>query len=289
MSVNELKLFKAILSKVKYNDSLFDDYYVVDYSLLNVAGITKRDRYKEIEKSLTKLMNTFVTIKEKDRKRLKDPLLEKGAKGNRKLGLIKNDWTHEPRSMQIVVSIPDILKPFFLELAEKEYTIYALENLRDLHTSQEILLYELFAKWKNRGFFHVTLENLKEYLLVKDKYKRYSDFKRRMLVASIDTINKFTDLHVEYRELKENGDIITRTGPGNKVYSIEFIITDKDSFNKEEFKGKYFNNGDMKFLILDLEVDKDGLIELKLYDAKVGQITRLLKKITREEFLSCVE
>ena len=291
LSINDLKLFKAILSKVKYNDSLFEDSYEINYSTLDIAGVPKKNRYAEIEKSLIKLMNTFVTIKMEDRERIGDGTASK-ARGTRKLGLIRNDWVFEKKTSKIIISISDILKPFFLELADKEYTIYNLENISSFSSIYELKLYELFAKWKNRGFFNITLSNLREYLDLEDKYPRYPNFKARVLEKFIETISASTNLDITYRELKDNGDIITTYGVGNKVYSIEFLISDKDDFDANSFIGKSFSNGDnKKYIVLgvDINTEDNSMLEIKLYDSEDEKVAKLLKPISKKDFIKCLK
>jgi len=287
LSVNDIKLFKAILSKVKYNDSLFSENYIIDYSVLDIVGIPSANRYREVEKSLINLMNTFVTIRQKDREKINDPLLN-AFKGDRKLGLIRNDWTHKKRSSQILITIPEILKPFFLELADKEYTIYNLENLSAFKRVYELKLYELFARWKNRGYVNITIENLREYLEIEEnKYPLYASFKSYILVRAIKLISETTNLNINYRELKKNGEILTTNkGPGNKAHSIEFIITDKEKFEPEKYKGKKFKASDGKaYMILKVEKTEGDYISVKLFDEDTDTITKLSRPVLIKDFV----
>ena len=128
LTTNDLKIFKLILAKVKCNDFSCQNKYEIDYRTLEMAEVSCCNRYKEVERSLIKFMNTIITIKKEDRERLNDLTLKK-AKGERKLGLIVNDWIHEEKSSKIVITIPKILKPFFLEFANKEHIINYLEDL----------------------------------------------------------------------------------------------------------------------------------------------------------------
>lgn len=288
LSVIDLKIFKALLTKIKYNESLFSENYILEYETLEIAGVPKRNRYKEVEKSLINLMNTFVTIREKDRERFEESIPIK-VKGDRKLGLIKNDWIHDKHSSKIIVSIPEILKPFFLELADKEYTIYALENLKELNKIYEIKLYEFFAKWKNRGYVNFTVENLRDYLEIEDgKYASYANFKNHILLKAIKKISDTTNLNIQFRELKKNGDILTTNrGPGNKVFSIEFFITDKEKFDPDKFIGKFFTNSDgVEYLILEIKKDSEEKYLLKLFDKKTSEIANLSRPISIEELTS---
>lgn len=289
LSVNDIKLFKAILSKVKYNDSDFEDSYEINYSLLDIAGVPKRNRYQEIEKSLIKLMSTFVTIKEEDRKRFNDPLADK-IKGNRTLGLIKNDWIHEKNSCKIIISIPSILKPFFLELADKEYTIYSLKNICDMSSVYEIKLYELFVRWKNKGYCAITVENLRKYLELKDKYTVYGNFKQRILKKNIESISEHTNLLIVYRELNEKGDIVSNAkGKNSRVHSIEFLISQKDNFKKENYLTKSFvGNDGKKYIILEINENEEGLLTIKLFDNELSEVVSFVRPISKEDFIKGV-
>ena len=58
---------------------------------------------------------------------------------------------------------------------------------------------------------------LKEILLIQDKYKDYRDLKKFVIEPSVKEINKFTDLQIEYNPEKE----------GRRITKINFIIGEK--------------------------------------------------------------
>jgi hypothetical protein len=41
LDINDLKIFKTIVSKVNYKNSLFEDFYTIDYNDLDLAGVKK--------------------------------------------------------------------------------------------------------------------------------------------------------------------------------------------------------------------------------------------------------
>ena len=90
------------------------------------------------------------------------------------------------------------------------YTTYSLQFILPMKSKFSIRLYEYLKSYANLGDeIEINLEDLKDVLLsendgVRDpnKYKKYSDFYRRVLKDSIEEINKFTDIRVELKETK---------------------------------------------------------------------------------------
>ena len=118
LDINDLKIFKTIVSKVNYKNSLFEDFYTIDYNDLDLAGVKKDNRFASTTKSLKKLSNCFVTIQDKD-----ENIIE--------LGLITNKFIYKKHSSKIIIEIHDDLKPYLLDL-KKKYTRYSLENIKKL-------------------------------------------------------------------------------------------------------------------------------------------------------------
>ena len=90
------------------------------------------------------------------------------------------------------------------------YTTYSLQFILPMKSKFSIRLYEYLKSYANLGDeIEINLEELKDVLLsentgVRDpnKYKKYSDFYRRVLKDAIEEINKFTDIQVELKETK---------------------------------------------------------------------------------------
>lgn len=90
------------------------------------------------------------------------------------------------------------------------YTSYSLQFILPMKSKFSIRLYEYIKSYANYGnTIELDLEDLKDVMLsendgVRDpnKYKKYSDFKRRVLEDAISEINHYTDITVEILEEK---------------------------------------------------------------------------------------
>lgn len=281
MGINDIKVFKTIISKINYNNTLFDEFYVLDYNDLDLVGVPKRDRFNVVKKSLKKLSSTFVTLKGEDRIRL-------GSEDDDdiEMGLIHNKFNYPRRTTKIKVVVDRDLKPFLLEL-KKKYTTYELENLFSFNKTTEVLLYELFSSWKNRETFFITIENLKTHLGLIDVYPRYGNFKSKVLIPHLEKIYENTDLIVNYTELTKNRTVVQTNR--DKVFGINFTITDKNgyqNYNPSDLKMKRFKDRSGKvYRIMEVLVNDNKEYDLLLYSEELQKTTNLFNKFMDKDEL----
>lgn len=204
LSVNDLKLFKLIVSKIENNSTLFKDFYTLTYDELNFLGITKNDRFKIVSDSLKNLANFYITISKND--------IEF------ELGIIKNKFGYEKYSGKILVSIDEDLTEYLLNL-KSQYLKYDIENIIKLKTKYEIKLYEYLKSYtSNFNTIELTIEELKTILEIDlNEYSLYGNFKQRILDKTIKRLNDNTDLYIVYLEKKYN----------KKVVSVRFLFEAK--------------------------------------------------------------
>ncbi|MEX4315828.1 replication initiation protein, partial [Haemophilus influenzae] len=95
------------------------------------------------------------------------------------------------------------------------------------------------------GQRYITIEDLKKWLQLEDKYNLWAELQRWVIKPSLNEINEKSDLFVEYEPMKK----------GRKVTGIEFSITYEKPVKKRPafpHKNKYgtfvkFNAQDPKF------------------------------------------
>ena len=83
-TVNDLKIFKLIISKVDSKDSLFQDFYEITTDEIRHLNINEKHLYSETKKSLKRLANIYITFEEND--------------SFREVGLIRNDFRFDKYS-----------------------------------------------------------------------------------------------------------------------------------------------------------------------------------------------
>ena len=135
---------------------------------------------------------------------------------------------------------------------EQFFTKYTLEQTAQLKSLYAVRLYELLIQWREaRKTPLFELDVFREQLgLGIDDYKRMSDFKRRVLDASVKEINDKTDIKVSYTQEKKGTVIVG--------FKFKVLMKDKPKSLQPE---RDINTADM-FTI-------DGLNDLQL-----GRIVR---------------
>lgn len=115
------------------------------------------------------------------------------------------------------------LRPYMLQLKE-QFTKYKLVNILRFKSAYSIRIYELAKSWEGKGEFTISVDEFREILGVKDKYKLYNDFKRYIIERSFKEINSLSDIRLSYREKKLGRKVtdlvitIGKTVPKEKNY-----------------------------------------------------------------------
>ena len=177
--------------------------------------------------------------------------LEKGQKGE---GSKQQEY--------VDVSIDKDIKPYLLDIKKNfdpkltRYTSYDLRNIIKLKP-YATRIYELLKQFEYKGFRTIVIEDLKDMFEIKDEYPRFSNFYQKVIVTSIDAINKNTDLRIPK-------DRIEKIKRGRKVYALRFMIMSKSdeevSILRNEFTPKTLFD-DIEIIEVEESSEADKLFE----------------------------
>lgn len=163
------------------------------------------------------------------------------------------------------IALTNEIMPYLTQL-KGQFTQYQLNHISGFSSVHAIRLYELFTQYKRLGDRYISVEDLKKWLQLEDKYDRYNNLNQRVLTPALSEINEKSDLFVEYEPIKK----------GRKVTGIEFSITYEKPVKKRPafpHKNKYG-----KFVKLDTQ-------NPKMSNAEYGNYARDCLKIL-EDFYS---
>ncbi len=199
-TVNDLKIFKLIISKVDSKDSLFQDFYEITTDEIRHLNINEKHLYSETKKSLKRLANIYITFEEEN--------------SFREVGLIRNDFKFDKYSKKILINFNDDMSEYLINL-KKNFFMYDLIDIVNFKYKHTLKLYEYF-KSNSLNVIKLKVETIKEILDLKNKYIRYTNFKKDVIEVIIDEINTSSNtLYLKYSEEK--------IGP--KVEYIIFHVT----------------------------------------------------------------
>ena len=201
LSLAEIRLIQlAIIDSREHNKGLSSDtpLRINAMRYAEVFKVSKQTAYEALIDAETNLFERrFTFMDERDLK-------------------VKSRWISQATYLEGEGAIEVIFTPAVVnEITrihgiEQFFTKYTLEQTAQLKSLYAVRLYELLIQWREaRKTPLFELEVFREQLgLGVDDYKRMSDFKRRVLDASIKEINDKTDIKVSYTQEKQGTTII---------------------------------------------------------------------------------
>ena len=147
-SVNDLKIFKLIISKVDSKESLFRDFYEITTDEIKALNINEKHLYSETRKTLKRLANIYITFDE--------------GESIREVGLIRNDFKFEKYTKKVLINFNKDMDEYLINL-KKNFFMYDLIDIVNFKFKHTIKFYEYII-------FHV--KRIKSDLLLEDNTNR---------------------------------------------------------------------------------------------------------------------
>lgn len=245
LSLNEQKIILYAVSKLdtkKDNFNIIPIYVKEFYDLLG----TTTERYTELRDMINELRKKTLIIKT----------------GN---GEIVTGWLssleYKKDTGIIEIEFSNKLIPYLLQLKE-QFTRYQIKNILYLNNKHSIRIYELLKQYENIGNRTFTVDKLKEILMLESQYKRFSNFEQRVLRATMEEINDYTDINVSYEKIKK----------GRSIDSIKYKIEPKKICKYKQYLEENYNIKDIKANagLQDENFNSEQII--KLYEIAINKL-----------------
>lgn len=208
LTLLETKIIRLVIAQVLQNDTDFKTYTC---NVIELADVLKLDRYtiyKEMDVITTDLLRKVIKI-------------EDDTTNSKKKNWKKFHWVDyaEYNNGTLTLRLSESLKPYLLNLFDF-YTSYDYRDIISLPTENSIRLFELLCSYRNmiarsksnkkelfgveldKNEFIFDIEYLRQYFNCENKYKKTSDFLRRVINPSIEGM-KSTGHNITYRVIKE--------------------------------------------------------------------------------------
>lgn len=276
-SVNDLKIFKLIISKVDSKESLFKDFYEITTDEIKALNINEKHLYSETRKTLKRLANIYITFDEGD--------------SIREVGLIRNDFRFEKYTKKILINFNDDMSEYLINL-KKNFFMYDLIDIVNFKFKHTIKFYE-YIKSQSLNVIKLKIETIKEILDLRNKYSRYTNFRTDVLEVILEEINESSNtLYISYTEERVASKVEYIIFHVKRIKSDLLLETNNNKNKYSELIGKeceYLN----KFHTLERIDLENNLIVLKevsvdnytniIKDSESG-VEDLLKILFKEEF-----
>ena len=209
LTLLQFKTFLAITTAYDQKNSR-DFYNILKFEfqdLANSIGLNRETGYtKKLEKILTQLSDAKMRIQKRFDA---DEEKEQWIVGHFLSSIeAMGDGTIE------LIFDPKLIK-YFTGLTEK-YSYLEIQTLLAFSSIYSIRIFNLLKQYKTKKKTF-NIDKLKEMLLITDKYKNFSDFKRYVIEPAVKDINEHSTMKVSYE---------TDGAKGKKVTEITFICVE---------------------------------------------------------------
>lgn len=225
LNLNEQKIILYAVSKLDREQDNFNLLSLEVKEFTELLG-TGTDRYGEIREVVRELRKKEVII---------------DAPG----GEIITGWLSSIQNKDGVIELEFSQKliPYLLQLKEC-FTRYQLKNILYLKNKYSIRIYELMKQYQTIGHRQFTIEELKDLLMIGDKYSEFKDFNKYVIKATMEEINTHTDINIDIKLLKR----------GRKVVAVKYIIQSKE----QEYINYLNENYPIKQFKIQCGLDKEN-------------------------------
>jgi plasmid replication initiation protein len=248
LGVNEMKIVLNFINLIEKEDSDFWTYSIPAKSF-NIE-------HKKLKYSAKALMNK--------------PALEIEKEYNPNLAKDKQEWLFahwfsdiEYKNGCIEASFSPKLKPYFLAL-KTNFTAYNLQYILPMQSQYSMRLYQLLKseQWKKNTVTY-SIEYLRDIFQLKDKYKLYGDFKKKVIQQAEKELKEHSDIYFKYSEVKDGRKVIEITfnifnNKNNQVFEINKTVS---SFKKKIYE-QYINKEIIVYKAQTYKCDSKGYLTL---------------------------
>jgi len=232
LAISDIKFGNVVKSnnliEAKYDLSLLEQKFILlAISLIqhskNIVKIkvkdfcrlmgSSQDRYVEIRNIVRDLRRKEILITKYDNK---NDIEEELVAGWINTSLYKNG--------EIEIEFPQRLMPYLVELKDR-YTMYNLSNIAHLDSKYSIRMYELLKEHEFKRNVTIDFNKLKETICCVDKFDRYYDFKKRVLLSAQEELSAKTDICFSFNEIR-NGKTVTALN--FQIFKNQKIIEERE-------------------------------------------------------------
>jgi len=171
-------------------------------------GISLKNAHRELYDAADRLYERSVIVS--------DP------KRTKKVRWIQSQIKTNTGDGEVELLFSDDMAKYISELAGR-YTSYLLTSVNCLKSIHSIRLFELLMQWKKVGHLTITVEDLRQYLDLNDKYKMFKAFRSRVISPAVDELNEKSGFAIK----------LTTMGRGRKVTHLVFEFKEEEQLKMD--------------------------------------------------------
>lgn len=202
LSIDEVRILALTVGTMNPNSNqqIFD--FTVDDFVREFPEISKDNAYKQIQAAI---------------KRIYDRSVRTGDHNCVTEFRWVSSRTYFKNEGRFRIAMTNEVMPYLTQL-KGQFTQYQLRNISSFNSVHSIRIYELVTQYRSIGSREITIEDLKRWLKVEDKYPRFNSFNEWVIRPALKEINEKSDLCVGVDQIKR----------GRSIVALQFTIKQKN-------------------------------------------------------------
>jgi len=217
LSVLEQRIVLSCIAQVRRDEVVSDQvlYKVSASDIAKLSGRSVDSLYSKLKAAAMRLMERKIWIH----------LEANGSEVKQKVLVTRwvQSVTYSDNAGEIELRFAHDVLPYVSQL-KSHFTRYRLAEIGKMDSAHAIRLFEILVQYKELGQRDLDIDDLREALMLNDKYSRFAELKRRVIIPALEQINEHSSLIVDWSERKA----------GRKIVAIVFTIEEKETEKTEE-------------------------------------------------------
>lgn len=215
LSVAEQRVILSCIAQLRRDEPVTDEvmYSVRATDIAALCGTDPATAYRDLAAAAERLYDRRITI-----------LFEPDGKpraARKHLTRWVQDVVYVPGEGRIELRFGKTILPFLTGLTE-QFTRYQLSAVAQMTSAHAIRLFELLAQYGSVGSREITVQQLRDWFQLEDRYPSIKDLKVRVIEPAVHQINEHSPLTVEWSQRKT----------GRKVTHLTFTFKPKGGKRK---------------------------------------------------------
>jgi len=215
LSIAAKRVFLMLIAQINPNEIADSEgemdeltIYVVDYIRLTGSSSASGNAYADVRRGAKELLRSNLKFR--------------GDGGTTTDGIIQRPFYGDGEGYLRATFSPE-LRPHLINL--ESYGKLMLTEVMPMQSMYSVRIFEQLILWRDTGIYIVDVPQLREILMLQDKYALFSNLRQHVIEPSLKEINKRTGCKVTYNLIKK----------GRKISKIHFKFKlKKDSSSKKQ-------------------------------------------------------
>ena len=199
LNLDEQRIIITAISKIDARgDDLTGSLTISAYEYAELWGLNINAAYQQLKDATERLFERKITV-----------INAKDSSGIQidELRWIYRRAVYHEREGKVSLSFSPDLKPYLCNLKEK-FTMYHLSDVSGLKKVYSIRLFELLKQYFEVGGRWITVEKFRSILELNEKYKKFAELKRWVIMPAIKELNQKTKYDISFSAEKKGRAVV---------------------------------------------------------------------------------